>query len=269
MSSDLGRRARLARLFHPTSRRQINVAVDHGNFGLLEGVEDVARVLAAVVPGAPDSIQLPPGSARVYRAMDGVLPPLVLRLDRTNCYAKPARGATYDALIAGVDAAVRLDAAAVVVNLLAIPGEEAVAEQCVANIARVREECERAGMPLMVEPLLFTPEGGTDRHPGRVAAKVREACESGADVIKCDYTDSGFEKVVEAAGGIPISVRGGDVREPLAMFRAVKSVLDAGARGITFGRNIVRAKDPARTIRAYARMVHEGGTPEQALAALG
>jgi DhnA family fructose-bisphosphate aldolase class Ia len=268
MSSDLGRRARLARLFHPTSRRQINVAVDHGNFGLLEGVEDMARVLAAVLPGAPESIQLPPGSARTYAASDERRPALVLRLDRTNCYAKPARGATFDALIADVEAAVRLDAAAVVVNLLAIPGEEAVAAQCVENISRVRAECERYGMPLMVEPLLFTPEGGTDRHPGRVAAKVREACESGADLVKCDYTDAEFERVVEAAGGVPLSVRGGDVREPLALFRAVKAVLDAGARGITFGRNIVRAKDPARTIRAYARIVHLGGTPEQALADL-
>jgi class I fructose-bisphosphate aldolase len=48
----------------------------------------------------------------------------------------------------------------------------------------------------------------------------------------------------------------------------VKRVLDAGAKGITFGRNIVRAKDPARTIRAYARIVHEGGTPEEAVSLL-
>lgn len=269
MSSDIGRRARLARLFHPASGRQINVAADHGNFGLLAGVEDVARVLAAVVPGGPDSIQLPPGSARIYQSMAGHRPPLVLRLDRTNCYARPAPGGTYDALIAGVEAAVRLDAAAVVVNLLAIPGEDAVTAQCVENIALVREECDRYSMPLMVEPLLFTPDGGTDRTTASVAARVREACESGADLVKCDYTESGFERVVEAAGPVPVSVRGGDVREPIEMFRAVKRALDAGARGITFGRNIVRAADPARTIRAYARMVHAGGTPEEALALLG
>ena len=32
---------------------------------------------------------------------------------------------------------------------------------------------------------------------------------------------------------------------------------------------IVRAADPAKTIRAYARMVHAGGSPEEALALLG
>ncbi len=270
MESDTGLSARLERLFDPRSSRQINVAVDHGNFGLLDGVEDVAAVLARILPGEPDSVQLPPGSARIFRAMPGgrKKPALVLRLDRTNCYARPPAGAVYDVLVAGVEAAVRCDAAAVVVNLLAGPGWDQVTRECVRNIAVARAACDEVGMPLMVEPLVFDEKGAADRSVRSVAARVREACESGADVVKCDYSDTEFSRVVECAGGVPISVRGGDVRDPLAMFRVVKEVLDAGARGITFGRNIVRSADPARTIRAYARIVHEGGTPEEALALL-
>src|SRR5262245_14351920 len=62
-ASGVGRRARLDRLFDPASGRQINVALDHGNFGLLAGVEEIVKVIEGLLPGKPDSIQLPPGSA--------------------------------------------------------------------------------------------------------------------------------------------------------------------------------------------------------------
>ena len=57
----------------------------------------------------------------------------------------------------------RLDAAAVVVNLLLLPDQPELHRQCVRNVARARADCTRWGMPLMVEPIamkLPAGEGG-------------------------------------------------------------------------------------------------------------
>lgn len=52
--------------------------------------------------------------------------------------------------------AVRLDAAAVCVNLLKVdnhPDSDKLHQQCVRNIMKLKVDCEHYGMPLMVEPL--------------------------------------------------------------------------------------------------------------------
>ena len=56
--------------------------------------------------------------------------------------------------------AVRLDAACVVVNLLDVPGQDGLRRDCLEAISHLRAECDRAGMPLMVEPLAFEEGGG-------------------------------------------------------------------------------------------------------------
>ena len=54
-----------------------------------------------------------------------------------------------------VEQALRADAAAVVLNLFHAPDKTELYRQCLANIAAVKPECERYGMPLMIEPLVL------------------------------------------------------------------------------------------------------------------
>ena len=51
--------------------------------------------------------------------------------------------------------AVRLDAACVCVNLFDIPGADELRRECIENITALRTAADRAGMPLMVEPLVM------------------------------------------------------------------------------------------------------------------
>jgi class I fructose-bisphosphate aldolase len=46
-------------------------------------------------------------------------------------------------------------------------------------------------------------------------------------------------------------------------------VLGQGAAGIVYGRNVIQHRDPAAMVRALMAVVHEGATPEHALAGLG
>ena len=68
----------------------------------------------------------------------------------------------------------------------------------------------------MVEPLVMKRRGyGVDGDVEKIVPLVRQATELGADVIKADPTDdlSDYHRVIEAAGGRPVLVRGGGRRQ--------------------------------------------------------
>ncbi len=212
---------RLNRLFNAKSGRCFDVAVDHGFFneyGFLAGIEDLTNAVRTLVAAAPDAIQLTVGQARLLQSIPGrEKPSLVLRTDVANVYGKELPRTLFSRMIEDpVEQALRLDAACVVVNLFLIPNEPEVTDQCIRNILKIKPECDRYGMPLMIEPLVFRPNaaaGGymVDGDELKILPLVRQAVELGADVIKADPTDDVtlYHKVIEIAGGIPVLVRGG------------------------------------------------------------
>ncbi len=82
---------RLNRLFHATSGRCFDVAVDHGFPGeahFLTGIEDMEAAIATLIDAAPDAIQLAPGQADLLQRHPGRdKPALVMRTDTANIYA--------------------------------------------------------------------------------------------------------------------------------------------------------------------------------------
>jgi fructose-bisphosphate aldolase, class I len=264
---------RLNRLFHATSGRCIDVAVDHGFFGeprFLAGIEDLGAAVDVLVAAGPDAIQLSAGQApRLQERPGRERPALVLRADVANVYG-PTPAAAPFSLLAGdpVADAVRLDAACLCVNLLDVPGQDDLRRQCIENVVALRLSCERAGMPLMVEPLVMKPgEGGlgVDGDADRIVTLVRQAAELGADVIKADPTDdlAAFGRVVTTAG-VPVLVRGGGRVGDDELLRRTSAVLEQGAAGIVYGRNVIQHRDPRAMIRALRAVVHEDAEPDVA-----
>jgi fructose-bisphosphate aldolase, class I len=271
---------RLSRLFDSRSGRCLDVAVDHGFFGelsFLSGIEDLGAAVRTLAAARPDAIQLSPGQARLLQDIpDRTRPALVLRTDIANVYGTPLPDRLFSRLIPEPGlAAVRLDAACAVVNLFDLPGRPEVREACVANVLAARADCERYGMPLMVEPLVMkdTAEGGytSDGTTGKVVPLVRQAVELGADVVKADPTDdvADYHLVVQAAGRVPVLVRGGGRVDDDELLRRTATVLEQGAAGIVYGRNIIQHRDPAGLTRALMAMLHEGATAESARVLVG
>ena len=269
---------RINRLFNPASGRSLAVAVDHGMPGepdLLEGIEDMEAVIEALVAADPEALLLTPGQAELLQRRVGRgKPALVLRVDTGNVFGRevPERPASwmYDD---PVGLAVRLDAACVIVNLQDAPGQPSLRESCVQNIMRLRGECDRAGMPIMVEPVPMAPNtAGYDVHRDaeRLRGLVRQATELGADLIKCDPLpdQDAFARVVRAAR-VPVLVRGGGRISDEEILRVTADVLAAGAAGLVYGRNIIQHDDPTAMTRALAALVHESTTADEALAQLG
>ena len=267
---------RINRLFHPKSDRCFDVAMDHGFFGelpFLGGLENIERAIRTVVEAAPDAIQLTVGQAHHLQAIPGKhKPALVLRTDIANVYGPQLPRALFSRMIEEpVEQALRLDAVCVVVNLFRIPDQPEVADQCVQNILKLKPQCDRYSMPLMIEPLVFQPNqkaGGymVDGDPNKIIPLVRQAVELGADVIKADPTDDAgvYHKVVETAGKIPVLVRGGGRVSDRELLQRTEAVIQQGAAGIVYGRNIVQHPKPAAITRALMAVVHDGATAESA-----
>jgi fructose-bisphosphate aldolase, class I len=272
--------ARLNRLFHPKSGRCFDVAIDHGFFNehaFLAGIEDIERAVATLVVAAPDAIQLTVGQAPLLQALPGrQKPALVLRTDVANVYGKELPRRLFSRMIhAPVEQALRLDAASVVVNLFAIPNQPEVADQCIENVLRIKPDCDRYGMPLMIEPLVFRPNeqaGGymVDGDVRKILPLVRQAVELGADIIKADPTDdvAEFHKVIEIAGRIPVLVRGGGKAADEEILQRTEALMQQGAAGIVYGRNVIQHQNPPGMTRALLAIVHDGATAKQAAALL-
>lgn len=268
---------RLNRLFNPDSGRCFDVAIDHGFFnqpGFLTGIEDMQSAVRTVVQAGPDAVQLTVGQARHLQSIPGrAKPSLVLRTDTANVYGRDLPTHPLSAMIAEPALqAVRLDAVCVCVNLFQIPGACGATNQCIENICRLKLECDRLAMPMMVEPLVFRPNneaGGymVDGDLQKIVHLVRQAVELGADVIKADPTDDPalYHKVVEAAGGIPVLVRGGGRASDGEILARTEALVGQGVSGIVYGRNVVQHPNPSGMVAALMAIVHKGATAAKAV----
>jgi DhnA family fructose-bisphosphate aldolase class Ia len=260
--------------------RCFDVAVDHGFFGearFLSGIEDLDAALELLIEAAPDAIQLSPGSARLLQRRGGHKPALVLRTDVADVYGPTVesdRRYFSELVPEAVEQALRLDAACVVVNLLWIEGQQQLHRECLRNVGALKARCEPAGMPLMVEPLAMKPGSAgyeVDGDAERIRTLVRQAVELGADVIKADPTEdlADYPSVIEVAGAVPVLVRGGGRASDHEVMRRTHSVIESGAAGIVYGRNVIQHERPREMTRALMAIVHEGASPDEAVAMTG
>ncbi len=272
----MNNKSRNNRLFAPDGRC-VNVAVDHGFFGepsFLSGIENMPKVIVQLVEANPDAIQLTIGMADLLQAVPGrTKPSLVLRVDTANIYGKELPQVPFNKIIEqAVEQALRVDAACICANLFQIPGCPEIHAQCVENINILKPVCEQFGMPLMVEPLVFQPNqlaGGymVDGNLQKIMTNVRQAVELGADIIKADPSDDlgEYHRVIEVASGHPVLVRGGNKASEEEILRRTQELMNQGAAGLVYGRNVIQYRDPARMVNALMSLVHDGWTVERAL----
>ncbi|MHB1681457.1 MAG: class I fructose-bisphosphate aldolase [Bacilli bacterium] len=269
--------ARLNRLF-AVDGKCFNVAIDHGFFNersFLAGIEDMERAVTVIVQAGPDAVQLSPGQAPLLQRVPGKQKPaLVLRTDIANVYGRELPHHLFSQLIEDpVEQALRLDAACVVVNLLQLPDQPELYHQCVDNVCRLKSACDRYGMPLMVEPLVMqaSAAGGgymVDGDIDKILPLVRQAAELGADIIKADPCDdvADYHYVVQAAGGRPVLPRGGGRASDEAILARTHALLQQGAAGIVYGRNVIQHPHPDRMTQAFMALIHDGADVSQAMA---
>jgi DhnA family fructose-bisphosphate aldolase class Ia len=266
---------RLQRLFQ--NGGCLDIAIDHGvcnEPSFLDGLEDMPGVVNTLVQAQPDAIQMNFGQADLLQRRPGrSKPALVMRVDMGNPYNATVHRVMWALLQNKKDPvlpAVQMDASCVVVNLFMLPNEPDLFRQCVENISIVRADCDKYGMPLMIEPLVMRPhseKGGymVDGDAEKIVTLVRLAREMGADIIKADPTDdtSMFHRVIEAAH-CPVLVRGGGREDLKQVFARSRELLNQGAVGMVYGRNVYQHKNPGAVVRALMAMIHDGVSSDDA-----
>jgi len=266
----LGTELRMSRLFEG-GENAVVVAVDHGGaYGPVPGLVDFCESLKKF-EGA-DAILMHNAMANHWvksRLLESggpfitkKLPKLVVRLNWSSNYAFHwGYKEGHNRQVIPVRDAVALGADAVLGSMFVNTGSE---ERDTANVSEFGgfvEEKRELGMPLMGEiyPDKFakSPE---DFHQ-HIEIACRIAAEIGADMIKTFYTGPRFGEIVKSTP-IPILCLGGEKAETdLDALQLAYDAVNAGARGVVFGRNVLEAKDPDIFIEALKQVVKKGAGP--------
>jgi len=265
------------RLFDPQSNRCVAVALDHGLTAEppeFRGLERFTQVVTAVSEARPDALLISAGQAKRLALLQHRLPALIVRIDATNAYQRPTPERIYDRLVVDpLPVALRADAAAVIVNLLSVPGHPEATEESVSAILAVRSACEAFALPLIVEVMVLRADATGQLTPGasidQLRGLVRLAVELGADAVKVTPPDES-EALAELAeiAEVPLLVLGGARGDEAMVLERTVQLVRSGAAGVIFGRNVFQHPNPPGMVRALRHIVHHGGTADEALALL-
>ncbi|MEU6309700.1 2-amino-3,7-dideoxy-D-threo-hept-6-ulosonate synthase [Streptomyces sp. NPDC047014] len=257
-----GKSLRVRRLMSESGRSLI-VPMDHGiSVGATPGLRDIAGTVAQVSEGGANGVVLHKGLVPTVRESLRPRTALIVHMS-----ASTSLGAHINRKVAvcTVAEAVRLGADAVSVHLNA--GTETEPEQIV-DTARIAEECALWGMPLLA--MVYVRSSPEDEYdPAKVGHAARMAAELGADLVKCHYTGDpeSFSEVV-AGCPVPVLIAGGAAHgDTRKLFGTVAEALEAGAAGVSMGRNVFEAPDAAGLTRHLGLLVHEGWSADRAHAA--
>src|SRR6266545_909165 len=267
--ASVGKRRRLARWFHGVPRRTILLPLDDSLIaGPEAGLEDLGALLLSIQNAPPDAVMGFPG---LFMRHARFLENASMIVNLTGSTTRSAH--TRKVLVSGVDQAMRLGADAVAVHVNISSSFEPEMLRALGLVAR---ECDSAGMPLLAimyprrearrrddnyEHLRRTQPGA---YASLVAHATRVGVDLGADIIKTHYTgDSGsFRKVIRAAEGRPVLIAGGPRLPAAAALRMASGALDAGAAGVSFGRNVFGRSDPAKFLAVLRALLHgKAGLP--------
>ncbi|MEO0820210.1 MAG: fructose-bisphosphate aldolase [Pseudomonadota bacterium] len=267
MPGDAGKAIRLARLLAGPDGRAACLALDHGaQLGPIAGIEAPERVIADAVAARMDGIILAPGlAARLAGLLCGRdKPSVILRLDQTSMWRVGAANgypSGHTRQIATVEEAVQLGADAVITYFFTGHREPELETRSIEIAAECAQAARRWGMPIVMEPM--AARGGILADPftaETIAANCRMAAEIGADIVKTDWSGdaASFRQVVETAG-VPVLVAGG-AREgdDAGVLATVDALLEAGAKGVLFGRNLFQSATPRALMQAVRSRIHEG-----------
>lgn len=261
-ASSVGKTIRMNRIFRQDGK-SLMVAINHGlALGPTRGIEHMPRLMPQIMAESPDAFTIHKGVA--VRTMDSFAGRAALVLKSTNMtrFFKPE-----ETPVATVREALRLGADAVAIGLsLADPLEK----EAITFAARMVEEAEKYGMPTVTHSypcgnLLSDDERYSVENVGYA---TRVSYELGIDIIKTFWTGSRetFAKIVEYGAPAKVVISGGPkCGTLLECMEMTRQGMDAGAAGVTYGRNIWQHEHPAAVVRGLRAIIHDGASAREGL----
>lgn len=243
--------------------RAVMVAINHGlGMGPISGIEEMGKTLSKIIPEKPDSLTIHKGiSVRFCDEFAGKTA-LIMKCSNITRYFAP-----FEIDIASVDEAISLGADAIAVGLSLCDERE---KESVVYAGKIVEAAERVGLPTVAHSY---PNGNLISNEERYSVKnvgyaTRVALELGIDIIKTFWTGSEatFRQIVALGSPAKVVISGGPRCDTLReCFDMTYQGMQAGASGITYGRNIWQHEFPAAVIRGLIAIVHHGASVDEAM----
>ncbi len=278
MQGMLGKQKRLSRLLGSHSGRGFCIAFDHAlQLGTCPGVEKPEATLDLMTEAGVDAVILSLGAATRFgsRLSGREAPAIILRLDQTTMWRAGSPLEYPDGhtrLVATVEDAVAFGADAVITYLFVGHRDPALETRAFEDCAAVNAATRRLGIVHIVETM--AARGGLVDDvfdPATIAMHTRIGMEMGADVIKTDWPGSSeASRAITRALAVPVLMAGGQSRgSDRAALAFVRDILNGGAAGILFGRNIFQAREPLSVMKACRSIIHDDASIEQAIGSAG
>lgn len=261
--SETGKQIRMERIFSRNTKKTVIVPMDHGvTLGPIKGLIDMKKTVDAVAAGGANAIVVHKGIVRAGHRGGGKDVGLIIHLSGSTTLSPYPNAKT---LICTVEEALKLGADAVSIQVNLGNGNDSEMLRDLGQTARIASEW---GMPLLA---MMYPRGEKIKNeydPETIGRVARIGAELGADIVKCSYTGDkeSFRRVVEGCP-VPVVIAGGPkMSSDKDLLTMVRDAMDAGAAGISIGRNIFQHKNPQRITAALSKMVHKSSwTVEAAL----
>ncbi len=257
-----GHQIRLNRILR--DGKMLCIPMDHGiSNGPIEGLED------------PHSI--------IYKCEDHGLTSVIINKGILKTLPKPTKigilvhfsGSTSlssfpnrKMLTGSVEEAMRLGADGVSLHIN-IGGKEE--PEMLEQLGTISEQCHKWSMPLLA---MMYPRGEkiTNPHDPEIVAHVaRIGADCGADIVKTLYTGDidSFSKVIKGTP-VPVVIAGGPkAKTDMDVLQMTEDAMKAGAKGVTYGRNIFAHKTPDRMVQALSAIIFENVSAQEAVKKIG
>ena len=256
-----GKKIRMGSIFNKATGNTVIVAADHGGIaGPIPGIEDPLELMKSCVDGGADGVLTTRGFARAAEDLWDRTTSLILRL--TGGFTVLG-GKFEEEVISSVETALLYGASGAAVTVKFGHKREG---EFIRQASMIADECERWGLPLMIEAMAGS--GESDKaEPEEIKLAARAAAEIGADIVKTRYTGDpdSFAGVVDGCP-VPIVILGGGKRaDREVLFTDVFGAMQAGARGIAIGRNIWQRNGVRSIIEAMTGIVHDSWSIDNAV----
>jgi fructose-bisphosphate aldolase / 2-amino-3,7-dideoxy-D-threo-hept-6-ulosonate synthase len=256
-----GRDIRLNRILK--NGKMLCIPMDHGiSNGPIQGLEDIHTVIYKCQNAGLTCILVNKGIIKSLPRPLNI--GLIAHLSgSTSLGPAPNR----KMLLGSVEDAIRLGADAVSVHINIGAKEE---PEMLYKLGLISDKCNEWSIPLVA---MMYPRGENIKNqydPEIVAHTARIGAEAGADIIKSVYTGdiSSFKRVIKSCP-VPIVIAGGPkANTDKEIIEMCFGAMEAGAIGVTFGRNIFQHKNPPAVVHALKSIILDGETTKEALTEL-
>ncbi len=253
-----GKQVRLARI--TKHGRMLCIPMDHSfTVGPISGLENPEEMIVKIAKGGATSFLVHKGVIKSLRKPVPI--GMIMHISAsTSLSLAPNRKMLNSSVLEGI----RLGADAISVHVNMGSKEE---PEMLEQLGMVADQCDEYQMPFIA---MMYPRGENIKDPSDpqvVAHVARVGAESGADVVKTVYTGDmeSFKEVVRKCP-VPVVLAGGaKVDTDAAILQLANDVMEAGAMGVTFGRNVFQHRDPTLIVKALRRIVIDRSSVEEAM----